>query len=299
MISIVTAYYNRKKLFKRTLQSIKNQNYKNTFEVIAVDDGSDEHERLEELTKEFPFLKVIRLEKKNKWYQNSCIPFNIGFRAAKGDKIIIQNPECLHFGNILEYTENNLTDKNYLSFACFSLDKESTENLDVLLKTPSSINEIIAKDNHIVKNDGDAGWYNHSIHRPEAYHFCTAISKKSLKKLNGFDERFALGIAFDDNEFVERIELFLNIKFIDEEIILHQNHYSPTSTSYQNRADKTWLFNHNSFIFKNRVKRFNYSFLLNNSPFAYKKNVIKGILKFESALRILKLKKSNTDFSKS
>ena len=79
MISIVTSYYNRKQIFIRTLNSIKSQLdiYKNPLEVIVVDDGSDAEERLEDLVVEFPFLKIVRLEKENKWYKNSCIPFNI------------------------------------------------------------------------------------------------------------------------------------------------------------------------------------------------------------------------------
>lgn len=241
MISIVTAYYNRKHLFINTLKSIKAQNSKYLLEVIAVDDGSEEKERLEDLVIEFPFLKVIRLEKKNKWYHNSCIPFNIGFRAAKGDKIIIQNPECFHYGNILDYTENNLVQNTYLSFGCFSLDKDSTANIDEIF-TEKKISGIIEKNNDFARNDGDAGWYNHSIHRAKAYHFCTAITKKDLQSLGGFDERYALGIAYDDDEFLSRIKKKnLDIRFIDDELVLHQNHYSPNSNSFQNRNHKMHL----------------------------------------------------------
>ena len=49
MISIVTAYYNRKQLFINTLKSIKAQNSTYLLEVIAGDDGSEETERLEDL----------------------------------------------------------------------------------------------------------------------------------------------------------------------------------------------------------------------------------------------------------
>ena len=104
MISIVTAYFNRKKLFTKTLESFEKSNCKN-FEVIAVDDGSHEEERLEDLMVKFPFLKVIRLEKKDRWYVNPCIPFNIGFKNAIGDKIIIQNPECFHSDDIISYVD--------------------------------------------------------------------------------------------------------------------------------------------------------------------------------------------------
>lgn len=278
MISIVTAYYNRKTLFKRTLESIKNQHCSALLEVIAVDDGSDEVERLEDLCKEFSFLKVIRLERKNKWYNNSCIPFNIGFKAAKGDKIIIQNPECLHLGHILDLTENTLTDNHYLSFACFSLDKYSTDHLDSFFKDPLKIGAIIRKDGEVgIVEEGQAGWYNHSVYRPVGYHFCAAITKQDLKKLRGFDELYALGIAYDDVELIWRIKkMGIQICFIDNEIVLHQNHYSPTATSYHNRNDRMQLTEKNGHIYESITKSNAYSAnkYINIVPINFKKKFL-------------------------
>lgn len=255
MISIVTAYYNRKQLFINTLNSIKAQNSTHLLELIAVDDGSEESERLEDLVSEFPFLKVIRLDKRNKWYHNSCIPFNIGFNAAKGDKIIIQNPECFHYGNILDYTESNLSQNTYLSFGCFSLDKSSTDNLGEIFAN-RSIDQLIKKNNYQARKDGDAGWYNHSVYRPKSYHFCTAVTKKDLKSLGGFDELFSLGIAYDDDEFLSRIiKKKLNIIFIDNELVLHQNHYTPNSQSFQNRVHKMHLMVRNERLFERLSKK--------------------------------------------
>lgn len=284
MISIVTAYYNRKELFKRTLESIKQQNYQlNDLEVIAVDDGSKEEERLENLIPEFPFLKVIRLDSKNKWYQNSCIPFNIGFKLAKGDKIIIQNPECYHFGSILEYTDRNLKDNVYLSFACFSLDKEITDYLDEIIMTPEKIMQNIKENNHIVTTDGTAGWYNHSVYRPEAFHFCTAITKTDLNNLGGFSDLLSLGIAFDDNDLIWRIKKKgMKITFVDNELVLHQNHYNPDSTSYQNRTNKNFLFEKNKKIFFNVIVKNGYKAnkFLKHIPFGLKPFAIPFILFF-------------------
>lgn len=256
MISIVTAYYNRKKLFIRTLESIAKTSYKGSFEVIAVDDGSKEEERLEDLTFIFPFLKVIRLDPKNKWYSNSCIPFNIGFKQAQGDKIIIQNPECLHHDDILKYTNKNLRPNEYLSFGCYSLDKQTTDNLDEILLQKGQINNIIQEGEVYVKNDGDAGWYNHTLYRPVGYHFCAAITKQDLNYLGGFDERLALGIGYDDDEFLKRIKNIFKIIFVDTCIVLHQNHYNQASTSYENRTNKGALINKNKYIFNNKTNFF-------------------------------------------
>ncbi|NMR35373.1 glycosyltransferase [Chryseobacterium aquaticum] len=258
-ISIVTAYYNRKALFIKTLESIQRQINHNTVDVelIAVDDASNEEERLEDLREQFQFLKVIRLEKKTKWYRNSCIPFNIGFLAAKGDFIILQNPECLHFGDILKYTQENLTENKYLSFGCYSLDEEPTDNIDDYIQNPEKIKRLIEKNNVENTRDGSNSWYNHSIIRPFAYHFCCAITKKDLFDLGGFDPAYAKGVAYDDNEFLHRIKLKnMQIEIIDSEVVLHLNHYRRKS-SYNNplilnnRENKTrqklTLKNHNLF----------------------------------------------------
>ena len=55
-ISIVTAYYNRRQLLINTLKSISKTSH-NDFEVIVVDDGSTEENKIDDLPNEFPFLK--------------------------------------------------------------------------------------------------------------------------------------------------------------------------------------------------------------------------------------------------
>lgn len=235
-VSIVTSYYNRRNLFIKTLESISRQvnSMDLSLEVIAVDDGSDANERLEDLTSVFPFLKIIRIEKKDKWYTNSCIPFNIGFTHAKGEIIILQNPECLHYGNIIDYAVTNIDNNIYLSFGCYSLDEEPTDNIDHYLNHPEKLERLISENNVENTRDGSNSWYNHSVIRPCAYHFCCAILKDDLLDLGGFDPMYANGVAYDDNELLHRIKLKkMKIEIIDNEIVLHQNHYKRKS-SYNN-----------------------------------------------------------------
>ena len=235
MISIVTAYHNRKKLFLKTLESIKKSKVKD-FEVIVVDDCSIDEHRLEDIVGLYPFLKLIRLEKKDKWYVNPCVPYNIGFKAAKGEIVIIQNPECYHLNDIVDYVANKLQSTEYFSFSCYSLDQNQTSNLDETI----SKNFIINKPTSF---DGESGWYNHGLYRPFGYHFCAAIHKDSLEDLNGFDERYSDGIGFDDNEFLVRINRKgLKLKIVDDFSVLHQWHYS--SNNYQ-RVDTATLVEKN------------------------------------------------------
>lgn len=147
--------------------------------------------------------------KKN--YVGPSIPYNLGFRKSKGDKIIIQNPECCHVGDIISYTNNNLENNIYLSFHCFACGKREIDQLH--------------KTDFLDVNLSSGRWYNHTIHRPASYHFCTAITRKDLIELNGFDERYALGMNYDDDEFIERIrKKGLQIKFVEEPWVIHQYH---------------------------------------------------------------------------
>jgi hypothetical protein len=254
MISVVTAYYNRKILFTRTLKSMSPYYGKIDFEVVVVDDGSDELERLEDLQTDFPFLRVIRLEKQNKWYKNPCIPFNIGFEAVKGDKIIIQNPECYHFGAVLEYVDTHLKENDYLSFGCFSLDKLNTDE-DELFFDQNNINKLINNNSRAFTTDGDLGWYNHSNFRPEAFHFCSALMSVDLFDLGGFDERYAKGVGFDDDELIWRIKnKKMNINFIDDQIVLHQNHYIEPDDIVEANKKRFESYKRNKLIFEQITK---------------------------------------------
>lgn len=226
MISIVTGYYNRKELFQRTLHSISNSKYKD-IEVIAVDDGSDDEHRLEDLSSSYPFLKIIRLEKINKWYINPCVTFNFGLRLAKGDIIVMQNPECLHIHDVLRYVNENVNDTNYISMSTYGLDPNTTSKLPEHIKN-DTLEELLREQPQRPYTGGDAsGWYNHSQFRPVHFHFCAAISRKNMSKLNGFDERFAMGIGYDDDEIIHRIRVLgLNLVIEDEICVFHQHHPS-------------------------------------------------------------------------
>lgn len=220
-ISIVTSYFNRKKLLINTLKSIEKTTHED-FEFIIVDDASDDENRIEDLVENYPFVKIFRVEPENKWYSNPCIPFNIGFSKAEGDIVIIQNPECFHTTDILTFVNNNLKENDYFSFGCYSLNEENTQQL---LSNPDHCKIINFKPKRATL-DGEDAWYNHSVFRPVGYHFTSAIFKTKLDKLGGFDERFANGNGYDDDEFLYRVKKICDFRIIDEMTVLHQYHYN-------------------------------------------------------------------------
>lgn len=215
MISIVAAYYNRKRLLVNTLESIIKSKYKD-FEVIVVDDASDEMNRVEDL--KYPFLRIVRVEPKDKWYHNACMPINMGIRASRGDIVMIQNPECLHVHDVLTYVNNSICLDNYISVSCYSIDEQMTISIDKTVKNFKDLPKQAVTKNYV-------GWYNHSLYRPVYYNFCCAITRKNLSILGGFDERYANGTGYEDDDFIDRIKrLGLKMVIPDEVSVIHQWH---------------------------------------------------------------------------
>jgi glycosyltransferase involved in cell wall biosynthesis len=240
MISIVMAYFNRKELLDKTLESINKSNIKD-YELIIVDDASDDPLVCEG-------VKVIRIDKKDKWYHNPCVPFNMGFKVAKGDVVLIQNPECYHVGDILSYIQNNIKPNHYLSFACYAMNRRDTDEFND--------GKFPVLNNWMFKNPERNGWYNHSYFRPSGYHFCSAIMKLDLDMIGGFDERYAGGISYDDDDFIRRIKEKMQVSIINNPYVLHQYHnpmsYSVDGMNKLHEINKK-LFNNGILLMSKQV----------------------------------------------
>ena len=104
-------YYNRKRLTINTLNKFnKMYSNRNDFEVIIIDDCSKKEEQLYDVIKNYNFpIKYEFITKEEKGNRiNPGYTYNKGFSLAKGEIIIVQNPECYHVTNILEHVEKNL-----------------------------------------------------------------------------------------------------------------------------------------------------------------------------------------------
>ena len=229
-ISIVMAYFNRKEQILFTLKTIQLSTYKN-FEVIIVDDNSREDQKLDDIIDQFDFdIILIRLTdkyKRDKGYKNPCIVYNIGFEKANGEIIVIQNPECCHIGDVLTYLNENLLEEQYFTFSCFAIhSKELTEKFRNHFWNIKSISNSF--DFEKIDRSFIGEWYNHPIERPDNLHFLSAIYNSKLKLLGGFNEMFAFGCWYDDNEFIFRIKNILQVTTLpfvkDVPFAVHQWH---------------------------------------------------------------------------
>jgi hypothetical protein len=249
-ISIVMSYFDRRDLIIKTLQSIHNSSFdKNKLQIIIVNDCSSSEHSIDDLNDIFKDLNILVININEKTWFNCCIPFNIGFNFIIYDKIIIQNPECYHKGDILDYTYKNLNDNVYLSYASYSLSwDDNTKNYNEITILNEKYTVACAP-----------GWFNHSIYHPMYYHYCSSITFNNLSKLNGFDERYKDGIAWDDDEFVTRIKnMKLDMKIIDEPFVLHQAHSTHYRINSNTSEDvikyRNCLFVKNKELFQNATK---------------------------------------------
>lgn len=272
-VSIVIAYYNRKALLINTLKSIEFYNKDREIEVIIVDDASDKSEKITDLPAKFSIpIIILPITREEKKWTNPCVPYNIGFSFATGDIIIIQNPECLHVGDIVQYATNNIKDGVYLSFACYSLNKTDSEKLFKNISTKPFFNKqnieksiggfIGAKNNW---QDGDTCWYNHSEYNPGGNHFCSAITRHDIEALSGFDERYATGFGYDDIEFIARIKTKpITTKIVDDPFVIHQWH--KVSDYVKNQAG----FKRNQNLYVNHTAKEPFYKAIYNNFFAQK-----------------------------
>ena len=213
-IIIVMTFFQRQYQLDVTLHSIVKTAHKD-LEIVIVDDCS----AMAPLTgmSDIP-ITVLRTE--NKQWIDGSPAYNIGIDYALrhgADIIILQNAETYHVGDVVEYA-SRITDKDYISFACYNLSREFTFR-------PHDISWLVAnRGGHAVDNEKDA-WLNHGTIRRMGYHWCSAITAKNMYRLNGFDERMSEGYCFEDDELLARVNMLkLNIEITEHPFVVHQWH---------------------------------------------------------------------------
>ncbi len=135
----------------------------------------------------FPWpVNVIRLPAKDHAL-NPCIAFNRGVAAARGDIIVLSNPEVVHRGAILGRLGRAVKEagkKSYIAASCW----------------------------------GGGWWYCHSNLMPPpvrvgrapmpkdaGLHFCSALHRSFYEDVGGFDEDYRDGQGYEDNDFLWRL----------------------------------------------------------------------------------------------
>ena len=243
MISVVMPYYNRRNLLIATLKSIVYYKGNWPIEIIIVDDGSDE--KIDDIHDLFPQLDInlIVIGRSAKW-RGPTIAYNIGFNAVKGDIILINCPECIHIGNVIEYVYEHLWPKSYISFSTYAGTPGMNKvfcNIDW-----NDHKSIINARKHI-----SGGWWRSHPTNYTLIPFCAALHTEDMERLSGYDERFEAGIGYDDYDFTDRIKnLGLDSYLIPDPYVVHLDHPAPV---YSNNINIDFLLQLRQ-DFPNRIK---------------------------------------------
>jgi len=243
------AYYNRKLQLYNTLFSIHNSSIKD-LEIIITDDASREEERIEDLVKQFDIkIKIIRINPEEKTWVNPCIAYNMAIKLAEGKFIMIQNPECFHFGDVIKHFIKNIKNKTYCIYSVFGFNAEYSNILSEKCKQNEYKDIVNGMEKYIpfFSKDNYSGiWYNHARFRKRPYHFLSGMNLININRLRGFNEKFSQGHWFDDDEFFYRCRKIMSINNIPPMPIgIHQEHIS---------ISKLELIEINRKIYKNICK---------------------------------------------
>ena len=210
--SILMPYY-RRDCLHNTLISF-NTYYKDRtdYEVIIIEDFKNtkdivEHNKLLDIIKKFRDynIKIVHLNSNIETCYNGSAHYNQGAKSASGDILIITNPECVHVTDILGYLDEQ-TGSDYNVFACLSAIFNGNINDMQEFKYRPGI------------------WYQHTRNNRQL-HFCSAISKINYNKICGFDEFYADGIGYDDDDFLRTIKTnLIAIRSVDNYYVVHIEH---------------------------------------------------------------------------
>lgn len=216
-LSICMTHYNRKPQLLNTLRSIENQgNSNDLFDIIVVDDVSSDPLTYKDVEEFNLDIKIITIQTNNKWWVNPCVAFNTAFNFIDSKRTIIQNAECLHVTNVIDYVINNLEPNNYVAMSCYGLSRHSSMNIN--------------RDTSVGNIDlGDGNWLCHNknfvggMNRP--FNFCAALYTDDLRKIGGFNSRLSKGVWYDDDVLL--ISLYnhgIKCRTEDSQLVYHQYH---------------------------------------------------------------------------
>lgn len=206
--SIIMPYYDRPEMLYAlsSFLQLYITTHDDDYEVVVVEDSKnnmdkDMHERLYDIAAGYE--KHVRVYLDPLPSYNSANKYNVGVTMARGDIIILTNPETVHLTHILSYLDTcDFTNKYYV-MDCANIN---------IIDTPKGIQYELLE------------WYQ-SPQINRQYHFCGAISKDNYYKAGGFPLILTGGIAYEDDFFLARVkQAGVEVISVHDQCVGHINH---------------------------------------------------------------------------
>lgn len=194
-VSILITSFKRPHLLKWNLFSLARQEIGLDFETIVLNDGiQDETEGVCGEYRDRLNLKYVFTGQRNQGgeiiYRVPAFALNIGARIATGDILIISCAEMFHINNTIDLLTAPLKYNTRLLATSIGMDDDGTF-LD-----------------YITRHNGDFDIEAYHLRYPRLntkIPFLMAIHRNELFAIGGYDEDFT-GFAYDDNDFVDRLQ---------------------------------------------------------------------------------------------
>lgn len=239
-LSFVMTYNNRPEQLRNTLTVLQRYVHPGD-QIVVVDDASQPELCARRVLNEFKLpVDLSEIQPERKRWINPCIPYNMGFQMARCDATVIMNSECIPMNGAIDHLRMQVRSNNYVVMPCYS----TTESqFRTLCQVRSAIypQEAFAQ---VVMPLKKEQWYHHPNHLPTYYHFTTCLMTSSLRTLGGFNEEFANGYCFEDNEFLFRVRKLLKVEGWGESCgwVIHQWH--PKNGKFHGGCPE-WIRNQN------------------------------------------------------
>lgn len=138
LVSIIVPVYNSEKFINDTIQTVKEQMYKN-WELLLINDCSTDNSEniIKKYVKEDNRIKLINLEKNS----GAAIARNTGIESAKGNYIAFLDADDLWKNEKLEKQIKFMEENNYdFTFTGYEFADESGNKLDKIVNVPRQLN---------------------------------------------------------------------------------------------------------------------------------------------------------------
>ena len=167
-------YYMRQEALNRSLESLRR--FYPDAEIVICDDGSPVPVRA-------PGCEILSLPRKD-YALNPCVPMNRAVAHAKGQILVLTGPEIEHREPVLYSMGMGLQPNDYVVAAC-----RDTSGAWLCAS-------------HVRGGENGRG----AMPTGSGFHFCAMLHRSLFERAGGFDEDYRDGQAFDDNDWLFRLE---------------------------------------------------------------------------------------------
>lgn len=245
MISIIIVHYRNKNDILECLNSLYSLKIKVSFEIIIVDNS--ENQKIKSSLTKFRHLKYI-YSKKNVGYGAGI---NIGVRQAKGDYVLVLNPDTVFKENIIDRLYSKIKTSKKIGIVAPLLVSTNGKILEQGAKELTPLKAIfklsfidkIWRNNPLSKEYWVNKWGNNLKQVDNVPGSAFLIGKKLFEELGGFDENFFL--YFEEFDFCKRVrELGYKIYIDPQSKLIHK-----WGTSTKLLANKNEIFQKSRFYY--------------------------------------------------